>query len=196
MKQKRSDITPMDEDTPNTWKTVMSKSAKVAGDVAKQLVHGNDSDGVWSSDEDASGDEVEFVKQTRLFVRSTSSSSDDNDDSVQILGVKNAEKTNYYADLMAPTADYGTGEDEDEEDDDDDYGSDEEEDYETEDEGEGEVKQRRLRQRAAYKPGEGTAIGNALKQFKQTIHGDKSKGQMTIMNDVRNQIMRGKQWFA
>eukprot|EP00544_Gedaniella_sp_CCMP2646_P008008 CAMPEP_0202488730 /NCGR_PEP_ID=MMETSP1361-20130828/6692_1 /ASSEMBLY_ACC=CAM_ASM_000849 /TAXON_ID=210615 /ORGANISM="Staurosira complex sp., Strain CCMP2646" /LENGTH=42 /DNA_ID= /DNA_START= /DNA_END= /DNA_ORIENTATION= len=42
MKQKRSDITPMDEDTPNTWKTVMSKSAKVAGDVAKQLVHGND----------------------------------------------------------------------------------------------------------------------------------------------------------
>jgi hypothetical protein len=84
----------------------------------------------------------------------------------------------------------------DEEDDDDDYGSDEEEDYETEDEGEGEVKQRRLRQRAAYKPGEGTAIGNALKQFKQTIHGDKSKGQMTIMNDVRNQIMRGKQWFA
>jgi len=120
MKQKRSDITPMDEDTPNTWKTVMSKSAKVAGDVAKQLVHGNDSDGVWSSDEDASGDEVEFVKQTRLFVRSTSSSSDDNDDSVQILGVKNAEKTNYYADLMAPTADYGTGEDEDEEDDDDD----------------------------------------------------------------------------
>jgi hypothetical protein len=120
MKQKCSNITPKDEDTPDTWKTVMSKSAKVAGYVAKQLIHGNDSVGVWSSDEDASSNKIEFVKQTRLFVRSTSSSRDNNDDSVQILGVKHVEKTNYYADLMAPMADYGTGKDKDEEDDDDD----------------------------------------------------------------------------
>ena len=47
---------------------MMSKSAKVAGYVAKQFIHGNDSDDVWSSDEDTSSDEVEFVKKTRLFV--------------------------------------------------------------------------------------------------------------------------------
>jgi hypothetical protein len=118
-KQKRSDATPMDEDTPNAWKTMMSKSAKVAGYVAKQLLHGNDSDEVWSSAEDTSGDEVEFVKKTRLFVKTTDSSGDIDDDSVQILGVKNPDKTNYYANLIASMAGYSTDEDEVEEDDDD-----------------------------------------------------------------------------
>jgi hypothetical protein len=81
-------------------------------------------------------------------------------------------------------------------DDDADYDSDEEEDYETEDKGEGEVKQRRLHRQAAYKPEEGTEIGNELKQFHQKIHGDKSEVQKLLLNNVQNDVMRGKQWFG
>jgi hypothetical protein len=83
----------------------------------------------------------------------------------------------------------------DDNDDDADYDSDEEEDYETEDKGEGEVKQRRLHQ-SAYKPEEGTEIGNELKQFHQKIHGDKSEGQKLLLNNVQNDVMTGKQWFG
>ena len=39
------------------------------------------------------------------------------DDSVQILGVKNPDKTNYYANLIASMTKYSTDKDEDEEDD-------------------------------------------------------------------------------
>ena len=78
-------------------------------------------------------------------------------------------------------------------DDDGDYYDDDEEDYETEDEGEGEVKQRRLRQRAAWKPEEGTAINIDLKQFEQKLHGNKSSGQMQLINNVRDDVMRSYQ---
>jgi hypothetical protein len=115
MKQKHSNATPMDEDTPNAQKTMMSKSAKVAGYVAKQFVHRNDSDDVWSSDEDTSSDEVEFLKKTRLFVMTIDSSSDEDDDSMQILEVKNPDKTNYYANLIASMTKYSTDKDKDEE---------------------------------------------------------------------------------
>ena len=121
-KQKRSAATPMDEDSPNTWKTVMSKSAKVAGYVAKQLIQGKESDDVWSSDEESSDEEVKFVKK-KLFKSKSPLDDDqveDSDDSVQILGVKTPDKTNYYANLSASKEDYGTDDDEDDEDEDDD----------------------------------------------------------------------------
>jgi hypothetical protein len=80
--------------------------------------------------------------------------------------------------------------------DDGDYDDDDEEDYETEDEGEVEVKQRRLCQQAAWKPEEGTAINIDLKQFEQKLHGNKCSGQMWLINNVRDDVMRGKQWFG
>jgi len=86
----------------------------------------------------------------------------------------------------------GDSDDDEDDDYDDDDDLDEEEDYETEDEGEGEVKQRRLHQRAAYKPAEGTAIHNDLKQFENKIHGNKNSGQRLIINNVRNDVMNGK----
>jgi hypothetical protein len=92
--------------------------------------------------------------------------------------------------------DAGNDGDDDDDDDDGDYDDNDEEDYETEDEGEGEVKQRRLRQRAAWKPEEGTAINIDLKQFEQKLHGNKSSGQMRLINNVRDDVMRGKQWFG
>jgi hypothetical protein len=81
-------------------------------------------------------------------------------------------------------------------DDDDEYESDDEEDYHTENEGDGEVKQRRLRQRSAWKPVEGTAVRAHLKQFEQKINGDKKSGQTRLINNVRDDVMRGKQWFG
>ena len=110
-KQKRSDVTPMDEGSANPWKTVMNKSARVAGHVAKQLIQGNESDDVWLSDEEMSSDEVKFIKKTNAFVETVDSSSDE-DDSVEILGVKNPDKTNYYAKLTTSKTEYNTDKEE------------------------------------------------------------------------------------
>lgn len=117
-KQKCSDITPMDEGSANPWKTVMNKSACVAGHVAKQLIQGNESDDVWLSDEEMSSDEVKFIKKTNAFVETVDSSSDE-DDSVEILGVKNPDKTNYYAKLTTSKTEYNTDKEKDEEEDND-----------------------------------------------------------------------------
>lgn len=75
------------------------------------------------------------------------------------------------------SADDSAGSDDD---DDDDFDNDEEEDYDTEDEGEGVAKERRLRQRSAWKPEEGTAININLKQFEQKIHGNKKSGSRSL----------------
>lgn len=117
-KQKHSDITPMDEGSANPWKTVMNKSARVAGHVAKQLIQRNESDDVWLSDIEMSSDEVKFIMKTNAFVETVDSSSDE-DDSVEILGVKNPDKTNYYAKLTTSKTEYNMDKEEDEEEDND-----------------------------------------------------------------------------
>ena len=127
-KQKYSNVTPMEED--ESWKTVLGKAYRKT----KKVLKGDDSDEEWpteadffpSDDEEAStDDEVKFIKKTRVQTETVLSSSEDDDDpEVEILGVKKA-KTNYYANL-APTAKEEEETEEDEEEDDDKEADDEE----------------------------------------------------------------------
>jgi hypothetical protein len=57
-------------------------------------------------------------KKTNAFVETVDSSSDE-DDSVEILGVKNPDKTNYYAKLTTSKTEYNTDKEKDEEEDND-----------------------------------------------------------------------------
>jgi hypothetical protein len=111
----------MEED--ESWKTVLGKAYRKT----KKVLKGDDSDEEWltddnffpSEDEEGSTDkEVKFIKKTKVQAETVLSSSEDDDDpEVEILGVKRA-KTNFYA-ILAPTAkeEDGTKDDEEEEND-------------------------------------------------------------------------------
>jgi hypothetical protein len=111
----------MEED--ESWKTVLGKAYRKT----KKVLKGDDSDEEWpthdnffcSEDEEASTDEeVKFIKKMKVQAEMVLSSSEDDDDfEVEILGVKQA-NTNFYA-ILAPTAkeEDGTKDNEEEEND-------------------------------------------------------------------------------
>jgi hypothetical protein len=121
-KQKYYNVTPMEED--ETWKTVLGK----AYCKTKKVLNRNDSDDEWptdanffpSNDElDNSDNEVKFIKKMKVQPEMVLSSSDEEDDAeVKIVGVKKA-KENYYKNL-APTTNEEDESEDDEEDEDDD----------------------------------------------------------------------------
>jgi hypothetical protein len=117
-KQKYYNITPMEED--ETWKTVLGKAYRKT----KKVLNGNDSDNEWPTDAnffpsddelDNSDNEVKFIKKMKVQPETVLSSSDEEDDAeVKIMGVKKA-KENYYKNL-APTANEEDESEDDEED--------------------------------------------------------------------------------
>jgi hypothetical protein len=121
-KQKYYNVTPMEED--ETWKTVLGK----AYCKTKKVLNGNDSDDEWPTDAnffpsddelDNSDNEVKFTKKMKVQPKTVLSSSDEEDDAeVKIVGVKKA-KENYYKNL-APTTNEEDESEDDEEDEDDD----------------------------------------------------------------------------
>jgi hypothetical protein len=104
-KQKYYNVTPLEED--ETWKTVLGKAYRKT----KKVLNGNDSDDEWPTDAnffpsddelDNSDNEVKFIKKMKVQPETVLSSSDEEDDAeVKIVGVKKA-KENYYENL-APT---------------------------------------------------------------------------------------------